>query len=103
MMLLGALSALLTAAVRAAATCAWLLVGRARGRPRPARHPRLGAQAALRRHPAWRAMQERGAPVPQARQGTLQGAPRPAGPDDDPDFIRALERLIRGGGPDQPG
>jgi hypothetical protein len=102
MMLLGALSALLIAALLAAASCAWLLAGQALWRSRRPRRRGLGAQSALWRHPAGRAMQERADPGPPAPEGIGPHAPRPAGPDDDPDFISALERLIRGGGPGQP-
>jgi hypothetical protein len=59
-------------------------------RARVSRH-RSDAEAALRRHPAGRARQERAA-------GHLPGTRAPSGPDDDPDFIRTLERLIRGDG-----
>jgi hypothetical protein len=96
MMLLGALSALLIAALLAAATCAWLLAGRALWRTRQPPHTGFDAQAALRRHPAGRSRAERadfGAP---AQKGSLPVSPQPAGPDDDPEFISALERLIRG-------
>jgi hypothetical protein len=48
----------------------------------PPRPPVISADDALRRHPAGRAL----------------GYSRPAiGPDDDPEFINALEWLIRGG------
>jgi hypothetical protein len=43
----------------------------------------------LRRHPAGRARHEAGYPGP-----TI-------GPDDDPEFINALEWLVRGGDPDE--
>ncbi|HEY7429453.1 MAG TPA: hypothetical protein VH641_01840 [Streptosporangiaceae bacterium] len=95
MMLLGALSALLIAALLAAATCAWLLTGRALWRSRPAPHGGFDAQAALRRHPAGRSRAERGGFGPPG-QGARPELGRPTGPDDDPDFISALERLIRG-------
>ena len=97
MVLLGALSALLIAALLAAATCAWLLTGRALWRPRQPPHGGFDAQAALRRHPAGRSRSERhgdfGAFGP---PGAPPEVGRPAGPDDDPEFISALERLIRG-------
>lgn len=42
-------------------------------------------EAAIARHPA-----------SQSRQASARPAIRPAGPDDDPDFLRQLDRLIRG-------
>jgi hypothetical protein len=98
MMLLGALSALLIAALLAAATCAWLLTGRALWRPRQPPHGGFDAQAALRRHPAGRSRTEteHGGPGVFGPAGALPEASRPTGPDDDPEFISALERLIRG-------
>jgi hypothetical protein len=96
MMLLGALSALLIAALLAAATCAWLLTGRALWRPRQPPYGGFDAQAALRRHPAGRSRTEHGDFAAFGPPGFLPGAGRPTGPDDDPEFISALERLIRG-------
>jgi hypothetical protein len=96
MMLLGALSALLIASLLAAAVCAWLLAGRAAWwSPPPPRHG-MSAEAALRRHPAGRARQLDPAGLISPDADTSPALRRPAGPDDDPDFIRALERLIRG-------
>ena|SRR6266700_2430790 len=96
MMLLGALSALLIAALTAAAVCACLLLGRARWRHVPRHGPE--ARAALRRHPAGRSRPgELADLLAQSHAGTGVTASRPTGPDDDPEFIRALERLIRGG------
>ena len=93
---------------------AWLLRGRpsvpGRYRPRPApgslwlsagRHepPAIDADAALRRHPAGRAREDWTA---EAALRELAGEPQegadllwPAGPDDDPDFLRYLDRVIR--------
>jgi hypothetical protein len=97
MMLLGALSALLIAALLAAIICAWLLAGHTLWRSRQLPPAGFDAQAALRRHPSGRA---------RAGQAGFGGPPggwdlpvpgRPTGPDDDPEFIRALERLIHGG------
>jgi hypothetical protein len=102
MMLLGALSALLIAALLSAATCAWLLAGQAMWRRRHRPPSGLDAQAALRRHPAGRSRAEGAGPEPQIQLASPPGA-EPAGPDDDPDFISALERLIHGGEADQPG
>lgn len=103
MMLLGALSALLIAALLATATCGWLLAGQVFWRARHARRPSLAAQAALWRHPAGRARDNRAEPGPldpPAQADAPPGSQWPAGPEDDPEFIRALERLIRGSGPD---
>ena len=97
MVLLGAVSALLIVALLAAARHAWQGAGRARRRLRPAARPGPDAEAALRRHPAGSG--RHAAMV----AGDLPGAPSsrwspPVGPDDDPEFIDALERLIRGDG-----
>jgi hypothetical protein len=83
---------------------AWLLGGRpARGwrAPMVPRHlagtSRIGPQEAIRRHPSGRAADPgaagwaQGQPVCPAAGGT-----RPVGPDDDPDFLRELDRRIRG-------
>jgi hypothetical protein len=94
MMLLGALSALLIAALSAAAICACLLLGRARYRA-----PRHGpeARAALRRHPAGRNRRDEfDGLLAYVDPGPPRGPGRATGPDDDPEFIKALERLIRG-------
>ena len=105
MMVLGALAALLIAALLAAATCGWLLAGQALWRPRQAPRSGLDAQAALRRHPAGRALEERAGSSLTAGAGLVPvpGPSLPAGPEDDPEFIKALERLIHGDGPDRPG
>lgn len=59
----------------------------------------LDANAALRRHPAGRARQDRAAEASQDEMGggAFEEAqtPRPAGPDDDPDFLLYLDRVIR--------
>jgi hypothetical protein len=100
MMPLGALAALLIAALLAAATYAWLLAGGVLW-PRQVGRRGQDVQAAYRRHPAIRSRgveyfePPRPAPGNRAPRGRL-----PVGPDDDPEFIRALERLIRGGGQD---
>ncbi len=93
MVLLGILYALLIAGLLVGGTWAWWLTGRPLPLSRHAARHRLDAQSALWRHPAGRDrwLAEDGAPdlarpVP----------PRPAGPDDDPEFLRALERRIRG-------
>ncbi len=91
MMLMGAVSTLVIALLMAATLGMLLLTGRIWRRakppgpppaPGPPRPPVMSADDALRRHPAGRAL----------------GYPRPAiGPDDDPEFINALEWMIRGG------
>ncbi len=96
MMLLGALSALLIAALLAAATFAWLLAGGALWRPRRPARSGLDAQAAFRRHPAGRSRRaDQADPFALGQADTSPDLGQPAGPDDDPDFISALERLIR--------
>jgi hypothetical protein len=60
----------------------------------------LGAEAALRRHPAGRARQEDwidGAARPDVADEFWEEPEdaRPAGPDDDPEFLRYLDRVIR--------
>lgn len=90
MMLLGAVSTLVIALLMAATLGMLLLTGRVWRRSRsswPARGP--GADDALRRHPAGRARSEARYPGPVI------------GPDDDPEFINALEWLVRGGDPDE--
>lgn len=96
MMLLGALTALLIAALLAAATFVWLLAGGAPRRPRRSARPGIDAQAAFRRHPAGRDRHaELADPFALGQADTSPNLTQPAGPDDDPDFISALERLIR--------
>jgi hypothetical protein len=83
---------------------AWLLGGRpARGwrAPMAPRHlagsSRIGPQEAIRRHPSGRssepgpAAQPQGQPLCPAADGN-----RPIGPDDDPEFLRELDRRLRG-------
>ncbi len=92
MVLLGAVSALLIVALLAAARYLWPAARHAWRRSRRG----LDADAALRRHPAGRG--RHAALVPGDQAGALSSQwPPPAGPDDDPEFIDALERLIRGG------
>jgi hypothetical protein len=95
MVLLGMVAALLIAGLVAGGTWAWWLGGRTLPRPRHTSRRGRDAQAALRRHPASR---ERWL-EPDALRALVQpeeplGKP-PTGPDDDPEFISALERLIR--------
>ena len=105
MVLLGAVSALLIVVMLAAlrytrraaggARRSSRAAGRARRRSRAVFPPGPGADAAQRRHPAGRGRHAALVPADQA-------APRsphwtgPTGPDDDPEFIDALARLIRG-------
>jgi len=98
MVLLGVLSALLIAGLLVGGMWVWWLAGRTLPRPRHPSRDGRGAQAAIRRHPAGR---ERW-PEPDSlwARGQPGGrAPQPTGPDDDPEFISALERLIRGEDP----
>jgi hypothetical protein len=99
MVLLGVLSALLIAGLLVGGMWVWWLAGRTFPRPRRASRNGRGAQAAIRRHPAGRerwpepdGLRARGQPSGRAPQP-------PTGPDDDPEFISALERLIRGEDP----
>ncbi len=111
MVLLGAVSALLIVALVVVARRTWRAAGQLRHRLRTptwhARHPRRGtrppgrpgpgAEAALRRHPAGRG--RHAAMVPGELTGALPAQwSAPVGPEDDPEFIDALERLIRGDG-----
>ena len=80
---------------------AWLAAGRpVRRRTLLPRHlqdvPAVGPQEALRRHPAGRAMDPgiEAALGPAALRAS-QVARRPAGPDDDPEFLQELARRIR--------
>jgi hypothetical protein len=95
MVLLGAVSALLIAMVLAVLRYTWRTASRARRRSRAAFGPGPDADAALRRHPAGSGRHAASTPVDQPGAPSSQW-PAPAGPDDDPEFIDALERLIRG-------
>ena len=100
MVLLGFLSALLIAGLLVGGTWAWWVAGRTLPR-HPSRHGQ-DAQTALRRHPAGR---ERWVEPDGLRALTRPDAPgpgQPTGPEDDPEFISALERLIRGEDPGGP-
>jgi hypothetical protein len=101
MVLLGVLSALLIAGLLVGGMCVWLLAGRTFPRPRPRRPPRdgRGAQAAIRRHPAGRERWLEPDGLRVLGQPDGRGSEAPTGPDDDPEFISALERLIRGEDP----
>jgi hypothetical protein len=100
MMLLGMLSAVLIAGLVVGGTWVWWVAGQALPR-HPTRHGQ-DAQAALRRHPAGRDRW----PEPDGLQALIgpdnPGPGLPAGPEDDPEFISALERLIRGEDPGGP-
>jgi hypothetical protein len=93
MVLLGLLYALLLAGLLVGGTWAWWLTGRSLPLTRHRAKHRLDAQNALWRHPASRdrGLAEDGAPE---LAGSVPA--RPVGPDDDPEFLRALERRIRG-------
>lgn len=92
MLVRAAVPALLIVALLASSMWAWLS-GRRLRRIRQRSRYGLEAQAALWRHPAGRGR------WPESRDqmtGEASAYRRPIGPEDDPDFIRALERLIRG-------
>jgi hypothetical protein len=102
MWLLGLLSALLIAGLLVGGTLAWWLAGRTLPRPRHLSRHGLDAQAAVWRHPAGRERwQERDGP-PAPGQAPGKAIRRPTGPEDDPEFISELERLIRGNPRDEP-
>jgi hypothetical protein len=97
MVLLGAavVSALLIMALFATARRVWRAGSYPRRKPLRAFRPGRGFDAALRRHPAGRG--RHATVVPADLAGALPARwPAPVGPDDDPEFIDALERLIRG-------
>src|SRR6266702_6514754 len=81
---------------------AWLLAGRPDRSwriampQRLAGMPRLGPQEAIRRHPAGRAMGS-GADGAQPWDCPAVGHRRPIGPDDDPEFLRELDRRFLDG------
>ena len=96
MVLLGVLSALLIAGLLVGGMLVWLA-----GRTFP-RHPSRdgrSAQAAIRRHPAGRERWLEPDGLRVLGQPDGRGSEAPTGPDDDPEFISALERLIRGEDP----
>ena len=96
-MLLGAYTALLIAALVIGGMWAWLMAARTLRHPRRLSAPGLDAQAALRRHPAGRGRWgEPGGPDGRDPADLPPRSSRPPGPDDDPEFISHLERLIRG-------
>jgi hypothetical protein len=87
MLLLGAFFALLTVGS---------LVRRTRGPRNLARPTGPAAEAAFRRHPAGRALNADDEPAPAPQAGASRAGTRPCGPDDDPEFLSELDRLIRG-------
>lgn len=82
---------------------AWLLAGRPDRSwriPTPQRlagMPRLGSQEAIRRHPAGRAMEPGADGQPEPWDRPVAGHPGPTGPDDDPEFLRELDRRFLDG------
>jgi hypothetical protein len=79
---------------------AWLIVGRPRRMPMlPRRTAATGLgispAEAFRRHPAGRAMGMEAAEDRDEDYAGARWAPRPLGPDDDPDFLLEIERRIR--------
>jgi hypothetical protein len=99
MVLLGVLSALLIAGLLVGGVWVWWLAGRTFPRPRRPSRDGRGAQAAIRRHPAGRERWLEPDGVAALGQPDARGSQPPTGPDDDPEFISALERLIRGEDP----
>jgi len=97
MVLLGVLPALLIMGLLVGGTWVWWLAARSRP-PRPSRHER-DAQAALRRHPAGRERWLEPDGLRALTQPDLPVSGQPTGPDDDPEFISALDRLIHGEDP----
>lgn len=88
MWLLGAFFALLTIS---------FCVSWARWPRRLARPAGSAADAAFRRHPAGRGLGADTDALVAARPPGPRAAMGPSGPDDDPDFLRELDRIIRGG------
>jgi hypothetical protein len=98
MVLLGVLSALLIAGLLVGGMWVWWLAGLTLPRPRHPSRDGRSAQAAIRRHPAGRERWLEPDGLALGRPAAWGSGP-PAGPDDDPEFISALERLIRGEDP----
>ena len=91
-------ASLLLASLLAVAVAWWLAV-RGTRRAGMSRHRHgPGADAALRRHPAGRARHDSGSLTDLLAGRAAPASERVSGPDDDPEFIRALDRLIHGGG-----
>jgi len=102
MVLLGVLSALLIAGLLVGGIWVWWLAGHTFPRPRHPSRDGRGAQAAIRRHPAGRERWVEPDGLQALAQPDGPGPPPPTGPEDDPEFISALERLIRGEDPGGP-
>jgi len=104
MVLLGVLPALLIMGLLVGGTWMWWLAGRSRPRSRRLPRHQRDAQAALRRHPAGRDRWQEpdGLRALMRPDGDAPGRGQPTGPEDDPEFISALERLIRGEDPGGP-
>ena len=86
MLLLGAFFALLTVGF-------WVRCAR---RPRRfARRTGPAAEAAFRRHPAGRALTTDGEPATEQHRNASRARARTCGPDDDPEFLRELDRVIK--------
>ena len=101
MVLLGtvAVTALLTAVVFITVRAIWWAFRHPRRRLRATFRPGPDAESALRRHPAGRGRYaDPAAPAAGGQPGAIPSHRPPVGPDDDPEFIDALERLIRGDG-----
>lgn len=87
---------------------AWFAAGRPRRgwrAPMVPRHlagtSRIGPQEAIRRHPSGRAAEpDAGGRAPGQQICPAPGGTRPIGPDDDPEFLRELDRRLRGLGGD---
>jgi hypothetical protein len=99
MVLLGVLSALLIAGLLVGGMWVWWLAGRTLPRPRHPSRDGRGAQAAIRRHPAGRERWLEPDGLRALGQPDGRAFEPPTGPEDDPEFISALERLIRGEDP----
>ena len=93
---------LIVACLSAFGAAAWLAVGRPDRRSVLPRYlagaPPVGQQEALRRHPAGRAMDPSIDPVLDRALRAGEIPYRPAGPDDDEEFLEELARRIRYGG-----
>src|SRR6516225_1183110 len=105
MVLLGVLPALLIMGLVVGGTWMWWLASRSAPRPRRLSRHERDAQAALRRHPAGRDrwLEPDNLRALMRPAGNAPGSDQPTGPEDDPEFISALERLIRGEDPGRPG
>jgi Phospholipase_D-nuclease N-terminal len=93
---------LIVACLSAFGAAAWLAAGRPDRRTALPRYlagaPPMGQQEALRRHPAGRAMDPSIDPVLSQALRAGEVSHRPAGPDDDEEFLEELARRIRYGG-----